>query len=282
MERMASDLGLGRPEHVEHLAGGLGSTPLAVTFRDHRLVVKRFGVNFEAARREHANLMVARDAAVATPEPMYLDAGGEWFGEVALAMSYIQGEPGFPRAEAGRWVEDLATALVRVHDVPVVASEGQRPDRLFAWIRTKALDDDRLHRVEHVCRTFVDREKVVFSHGDYHPGNVLFCEGSIAGVVDWLDAGSRSRASDVAYCRSVLAVYPDGELPDLFLAAYQAESGRPVDCRAWDAIWGARGLRGAHGRWPEAFAALGVTLSPADIWDRSAVWVDAALAEAGT
>ena len=38
-------------------------------------------------------------------------------------------------------------------------------------------------------------------HGDFHPGNVLVANGSVAGVIDWPNAGLGEPAADVATTR---------------------------------------------------------------------------------
>ncbi|NYE75087.1 aminoglycoside phosphotransferase (APT) family kinase protein [Microlunatus parietis] len=42
-------------------------------------------------------------------------------------------------------------------------------------------------------------------HGDYHPGNLLWRDGALTGVIDWNGARLGSRWFDVAYCRADVA-----------------------------------------------------------------------------
>ena len=40
------------------------------------------------------------------------------------------------------------------------------------------------------------------THGDFHPGNVLWQRGRISGVVDWSEARLDTRSYDLAYFRA--------------------------------------------------------------------------------
>jgi Ser/Thr protein kinase RdoA (MazF antagonist) len=80
--------------------------------------------------------------------------------------------------------------------------------------------------------------------------NVLFRGQTLVGIVDWRDAGVRAWASDVAYCRGVLAVHPGGSAPEALLAAYESAVGQRVPRAAWDALWAMRGILGSERHWP--------------------------------
>ena len=280
IEHLAEDLDLGPILGLQELTGGLGSPPLRISFENRVIVVKRFGDDRPAAKREYANLLSARLADVPTPEPLGLDLDGTWLGCAAIAMGYLDGSPLFPALPEPAWVDGLAAALVSVHHAPVPAGEPQMPRRLIGALEAAAADDLLLRRITNAFQPIASGAPgadVVWSHGDYHPGNVLFHRDGVTGVVDWLDGGPRHRASDVAYCRSVLAVVPGGDAPELFLDAYESKLGRHIDSSRWDALWAARGIFGAHRRWPEALQALNVSMAPGLIEERSREWADAAL-----
>lgn len=275
---MAEALGLGRPTSCRRLAGGLGNRPLLVGLASgEQVVVKTYGDRVDAALGEMRNLERAGDASVTTPEPIALDLAGDWLGEISLAMTFIDGKPGF--CEDDQWIRQLAVSLVSIHEVTAEAVVPIFPEALSDHVTAMAQFDERMQRVAAPCACLVSgTDDAVFAHGDFHPGNVLFNGGVLAGVVDWCDAGVRERASDVSYCRGVLAVHPGGAAPDQFLAAYQAELGRHVSCAGWDALWAARGVRGATRKWPAAFAELEINLTSEQVQARSNAWLDAALA----
>ena len=73
-----------------------------------------------------------------------------------------------------------------------------------------------------------------FIHRDYHPVNVLWKDGLISGVVDWINACMGPIGVDVAHCRGNLAVMYGLETADAFLAAYQDESPTYQHDPYWD------------------------------------------------
>ena len=66
----------------------------------------------------------------------------------------------------------------------------------------------------------------VFLHRDYHPGNILWTDGRITGVVDWVSACAGPPEEDVAHCRSNLARHHDLATADRFLQLWLSASGR--------------------------------------------------------
>jgi aminoglycoside phosphotransferase (APT) family kinase protein len=67
----------------------------------------------------------------------------------------------------------------------------------------------------------------VFVHRDYHPGNVLWAQGRVTGVVDWEAASFGPVGVDLAHCRLNLALLFDVGVAERFLAEWRAAAGRP-------------------------------------------------------
>ena len=76
----------------------------------------------------------------------------------------------------------------------------------------------------------VEEEALV--HGDYQHFNVLWHEGRLSGVVDWPNAATGNRGSDVGHCRLNLAVLFDAATAGDYLVRYERAAGVPVDRRA--------------------------------------------------
>jgi aminoglycoside phosphotransferase (APT) family kinase protein len=68
----------------------------------------------------------------------------------------------------------------------------------------------------------------VLCHRDFHPGNVLWRDGRLSGVVDWTHSCVGPAAADVAHCRVNLAVLFGQDVADEFARRYGA-----VDDLAW-------------------------------------------------
>jgi aminoglycoside phosphotransferase (APT) family kinase protein len=74
----------------------------------------------------------------------------------------------------------------------------------------------------------------VFIHRDYHPTNVLWRDGAISGVVDWVNACRGPAAVDVAHCRTNLAVMYGIAAADRFLEHYREAAAGFVYDAYWD------------------------------------------------
>jgi aminoglycoside phosphotransferase (APT) family kinase protein len=197
-------------------------------------------------------------------------------------MSAIEGECALC-PDTDWWYDELAGALVSIHQTPVATPAPDallHPTDLTTWGPWADVPDDRASATARVVRALQARirhESGRLSHGDYHPGNVLFVGERLTGVVDWSAATMAPAASDVAQCRTDLAIWAGGGAPDRFLAAYQRAAGNPVeDLGPWDVFHGDHALR--HGRgWIQGFAEAGITVTADQLRERVAAFIDAAL-----
>ena len=281
---MARELGGGEVTVVGRLVGGLDCSTHLLAEVNRKLVLKRFKPGAVTARLEFENLALALSGPVATPEPVALDEAGGWFGTPALVMTALEGRPDLVPADPKQWARQLATALAAVHETPVPELLSPRPEPIWKrWMPWVEPPDGQMKAITGAVRRLREAagaEPVVFSHGDYHPGNLLFHEGEVSGVVDWLSAHLQPRHYDVAYCRKDLAVHPGGDLAEQFLGAYEAEVGiRLKDIALWDVLCGSRGMQYGR-RWAPSFEEMGVHISGATIVGRSTAFVEEALAKA--
>jgi aminoglycoside phosphotransferase (APT) family kinase protein len=70
-----------------------------------------------------------------------------------------------------------------------------------------------------------------FIHRDYHPGNTLWEDGRLTGVVDWTGGSWGPRGVDLGHMRVNLAWDLSLEVADRFLAAHRALTG--LDHHPW-------------------------------------------------
>ena len=75
-------------------------------------------------------------------------------------------------------------------------------------------------------------EEKVLVHGDYQHFNVLWLDGQLMGVVDWPNAATGNRGSDVGHCRLNLAVLFDARTAMDYLMTYEDAASVRVDRRA--------------------------------------------------
>ncbi len=97
----------------------------------------------------------------------------------------------------------------------------------------------------------------MLTHSDYWSGNVVWRNGTLTGIVDWSGGVRGPRGYDVGWCRLDLVLLIDERIADIFLAAYDAAAGRPLDEVAlWDA-WAVARSHGMVETWVPNYAPLG-------------------------
>ena len=116
-----------------------------------------------------------------------------------------------------------------------------------------------------------------FCRYDFYPGNVLFDDSGLAGVVDWGSARDAPFMYDVGWCRCALTIWPGTEAPDLFRAHYARLSARSLDGLAyWDVLAGAIILKNWR-NWLAMYHSLGVNISGDLSGRRATAFIDDAL-----
>jgi hypothetical protein len=76
-----------------------------------------------------------------------------------------------------------------------------------------------------------------FLHRDFQPGNVLWEDGRVSGVVDWVETSTGPADLDVAHCASNLATLHGAEVAEAFTAAYVAAGGELAGDRDARVYW---------------------------------------------
>ncbi len=74
-----------------------------------------------------------------------------------------------------------------------------------------------------------------FLHRDYHPGNMLWQNGHISGIVDWVNGCTGPLEVDVSHCRKNLAILHGIESAETFDRRYRHLTGAPIPDAYWDA-----------------------------------------------
>jgi aminoglycoside phosphotransferase (APT) family kinase protein len=197
----------------------------------------------EAIAREAAALSLLHDANLPAPR---LVAWSER-EPAALLMTHVGGLPNMTIPDVGA----IRELLDRVHDLPT--------ETLSAWsyrgyhegielVRPAWWQDpstwDRAVRQTETARPSIDP---VVIHRDFHPGNILWVEGRLSGVIDWVNACTGPAAFDTGHLRVNLAVLHGLELTDRLFAgdpAWDIEAAfgfldwsPPATISAWDRAW---------------------------------------------
>ena len=231
-------------EHCEVLRGGSSSAMHLLTVRHpddriQRIVLRRYVLPAEAhepevAAREAAALLLAEQIQLPTPTLLGSDRTGAEAGVPTVLMSELYGKPVWEPRHRQRWCEELAGALVAIHDValptagvvqayaPFQQSSYEPP----AWAR----DTKVWERAIAIAHEPTIEAPVRFIHRDFHPGNVLWSKSRITGVVDWQHASIGPAVIDVGHNRLNLFFY-DAALAELFTTTWERLTG--ADYHPW-------------------------------------------------
>lgn len=191
------------------------------------------------------------------------DEDNPWFGLPFIVMERLPGHtffvwdpaPGVSRAasDCERFWTDCVTTLARLH-----AFDWQR--HLAGWEAPMALDREitRWERIyaqapepawaraaEATERALLDAlpDALPFGlfHGDYQPGNCLYADGRLVGVIDWELSGLGAQLLDLGWLLMVsdTSIWTPGWMPlnplplDRVRALYAAERGQACEHVDW-------------------------------------------------
>jgi Ser/Thr protein kinase RdoA (MazF antagonist) len=232
----------GGPIRFEPLPGATSSAVYAVTgaggarcvlrlFTDHDWL----GREADLADHEAAALVHAARAGLPAPR-LIARATRAQCGHPAVLMTYVRGQVDLRPRRRRAWVKRLAETLARIHETGIdgfgwwYASWNPRTDAAMpSWF-----DDRTLWARVREIETVQPQPAPTFLHRDYHPANVLWLDGDVAGVVDWINACIGPAGVDVAHCRINLALMHGPQVADDFLLAYAAAVGGYEHDAHWD------------------------------------------------
>jgi aminoglycoside phosphotransferase (APT) family kinase protein len=195
---------------------------------------------------EFAALEGLADQGVRAPRIWAQDPSGEVFGGSAVLLERLTGRTDaveFLGAdhETGRSrTLDLARAAAELH---AASFSGAGESQVAHWRRQ--FEGTRLEPYPTIGWLFdwlddhyVAPAREALVHGDFRPGNVLFDEGRIVGILDWEMAHVGDPLEDLAWAyRSLWS--PKRFVPiEEFVTAYEEAGGGPVDLSAlrWNRV----------------------------------------------
>jgi aminoglycoside phosphotransferase (APT) family kinase protein len=223
-----------RVTRLRRLVGAGATDVYEVTLdRARRVVVKLYRNDDGTAPLEWSRLEFAQRVTVPVPAPIAADLESVWFGMPSVVMSRLPGRPDVTPKDVDRWVEGLAQAMADLHETPLDGVEAAvtRSPWAETW-RRPAGEHDPLTAA--AVSAVTERlpslaSEHVFTHGDFHPGNVLWQRGRISGVVDWSGARLDSRWSELAYCRTEVCLLLGPDSADRLADAYSTIVGDASD-----------------------------------------------------
>lgn len=248
------------------------------------VVIKRFPANSAPGPGlERLVLAFAYQALLPSPQPLHFDGKGACFGTPALVMSCLPGRPILTPDDLDWWTAELAAALTAIHATATVELPGNFQGRSGEWDHWPPPRPDDDARTQAIAGSISELPRMTwergFCHCDFHPGNVLFDDGRLSGVVDWGVAREAPFLYDIGRCRCALAIWPGGEAPELFRAHYARLSRRSLGGLAyWDVLAGAINLM-YEPKWLAMYRRQDVNIGADLFRQRAAAFIDAALTQ---
>jgi aminoglycoside phosphotransferase (APT) family kinase protein len=232
---------------VAPLPGGTASAVHAVDVRNsrghlRRLVLRRFvrrdwlEEEPDAPEREATALEIIERCPVPTPRLLALDARAENTDVPALLMTRLEGSIEWDPAELEPFLSRLGAVLPDVHATPIPPDTTlpgyepyqPRPERPPSWSSRPEV----WQRAFEIFDGPAPAHERCLIHRDYHPGNVLWSDGAVSGVIDWSCASIGSPNADIGHCRVNLAGHIGIEAAERFLEL----TGRPDYHAYWDIV----------------------------------------------
>jgi aminoglycoside phosphotransferase (APT) family kinase protein len=200
----------------------------------YSLVLRRF-VNHEwvkrepdVAVRESVSLQHATRAGLPAPELIAVDPDGTHCGVPATLVARFPGSVVLEPTDRTSWLRGLAESAARIHRVDAAGfrwkyrryNDGEAL-AVPNWSKQRDAWKEAIEIVEGPPHSYAE----CFVHRDYHPSNVIWENGRVTGVVDWVNGCRGPAGIDVAWCRHNLANLHGVSVADEFLMAYIAEAG---------------------------------------------------------
>ena len=191
----------------------------------------------DLAKHEAMSLELAEKAGIPAPRILAFDESGEACGMPAVLMTKVPGAVILPPAYDGAWLDGLAKTLAEIHRHKAVGF----PYEYFAYNDARRLERPKWSRVEgdwmrafYIVAAGGPPVEYCLIHRDYHPGNILWEEGHVSSVVDWVNTCRGPAGVDVGHCRVNLAQLYGTRIANEFLDAYERHAGESF---VYDPYW---------------------------------------------
>ena len=193
--------------------------------------------NPDAAAREFRVLRALFDAGLPTPRPVWLDEQAEPF----FVMEYIEGLAELGPSDKCSFLRQYAELLTKIHQLDLECHDLSFLPRQQTQLNTERFSPNRDMREEEIYAALAASvppkrlNKLALLHGDFWPGNLLWRDGALVGVIDWEDAVIGEPLADLAVSRLDLLWILGIEAMHEFTDSYQAKMALDLtDLPYWD------------------------------------------------
>jgi aminoglycoside phosphotransferase (APT) family kinase protein len=164
------------------------------------------------------------------PRPCLVDESGAIVPGSCLLMEYIDGERVHNPADLPSFTRQLASALAAVHDCGIARSDVPFLPDMGDYVLDELGNGQRTHD-DTVSQTTLRKalqaswpppqvSEPVVLHGDYWPGNVLWRDGRLVGIIDWEEAAFGDPLADLANIRLELVWHFGTTVMDMLTEEY--------------------------------------------------------------
>ena len=147
-------------------------------------------------------LKILHETEIPCAEPLFLDTSCKILDKNFMLMSQLEGSIDIPDRENLSSIKEMARNLRCIHEtntsfLPNLPLRIDPLEDLFDYL-PHSKDADKLKRLLSTKNDTQYKGSRVFLHGDYWPGNILWDQKKITGVVDWEYAAIGDPFSDLA------------------------------------------------------------------------------------
>ncbi len=198
-----------------------------------KLVLRQYGdTNLKAdpqiATHEYQLLELLHSKSLPVPEPFYADESCQTLSSPYILVEFIDGQTVEEPSDVANFVRQMADVLARVHAVNA-ASLSFLSDQQEAFTKKltvqpekpdESLSESRIRDVLAKYWPPTQQNQSRLLHGDFWPGNTMWKEGRLVGVIDWEDAGVGDPLADLGNGRLEILMFFGAEAMEVFSQHY--------------------------------------------------------------
>ena len=212
----------------------------------------RHGIN--AAREEFRIWSELASRGLPVKQPIAIELVDGYF-----VMDYIEGQPELSATDPIDYARKFAEMLAMIHLTPLSGLDFLPREPMALREREPQNDSLREGEVRRAVAEYgpVSANEPVLRHGDFWPGNVIWRDQKIVGVIDWEECVIGEPLADIGICRLDLWWILGHVAAEAFTQRYcECISIDMTDLAYWDLRTALRPM-GNLGEWADSFPSLG-------------------------
>ena len=147
-------------------------------------------------------LNILHSRGIPCPKPLFLDTSCKTLDKRFMLMSYLKGEVDIPNSDNLSFIEEMVRKLRHIHEtktdsLPNLNLRINPLDDLFEYLPVGKNWDKLKNFLLSIPNTEYTGTRMLL-HGDFWPGNILWKNNKIVGIVDWEYAAIGDPFSDLA------------------------------------------------------------------------------------